>query len=88
MSTKYNYKEIEKKWRANWEKNPVNPTNTDKPKYYCLDMFPYPSANGLQTDALYSISFDLGHFQDQTATQPCHFQTAALTSGSIRYISW
>ncbi len=47
MSTKYNYKEIEKKWRANWEKNPVNPTNTDKPKYYCLDMFPYPSANGL-----------------------------------------
>ena len=28
-------------------KNPVNPTNTDKPKYYCLDMFPYPSGNGL-----------------------------------------
>ncbi len=47
MSTKYNYKEIEKKWRAIWEKNPVNPTNTDKPKYYCLDMFPYPSGNGL-----------------------------------------
>lgn len=47
MSTKYNYKEIEKKWRARWEENPVNPTNTDKPKYYCLDMFPYPSGNGL-----------------------------------------
>ncbi len=47
MSTKYNYKEIEKKWRAIWEKNPVNPTNTNKPKYYCLDMFPYPSGNGL-----------------------------------------
>lgn len=47
MSTKYNYKEIEKKWRARWEKDPVNPTNTDKPKYYCLDMFPYPSGNGL-----------------------------------------
>ena len=47
MSTKYNYKEIEKKWRARWEKEPVNPTNTDKPKYYCLDMFPYPSGNGL-----------------------------------------
>ena len=47
MSTKYNYKEIEKKWRARWEKDPANPTNTDKPKYYCLDMFPYPSGNGL-----------------------------------------
>lgn len=47
MSTKYNYKEIEKKWRARWKENPVNPTNTDKPKYYCLDMFPYPSGNGL-----------------------------------------
>ncbi len=47
MSTKYNYKEIEKKWRERWEKDPVNPTHTDKPKYYCLDMFPYPSGNGL-----------------------------------------
>ncbi len=47
MSTKYNYKEIEKKWRERWEKEPVNPTHTDKPKYYCLDMFPYPSGNGL-----------------------------------------
>ncbi len=47
MSTKYNYKEIEKKWRERWEKEPVNPTYTDKPKYYCLDMFPYPSGNGL-----------------------------------------
>ena len=47
MSTRYNFKEIEKKWRAEWEKNPVNPTNTDKPKYYCLDMFPYPSGSGL-----------------------------------------
>ncbi len=47
MATKYNFKEIEKKWRERWEKDPVNPTNTDKPKYYCLDMFPYPSGNGL-----------------------------------------
>ena len=47
MSTRYNFKEIEKKWREIWEKEPVNPTNTDKPKYYCLDMFPYPSGNGL-----------------------------------------
>ena len=47
MSTKYNFKEIEKKWRRNWEANPVNPHDGTKPKYYCLDMFPYPSGSGL-----------------------------------------
>ncbi len=47
MSTKYNFKEIEKKWRENWALNPVNPHDGKKPKYYCLDMFPYPSGSGL-----------------------------------------
>lgn len=47
MSTKYDFRKIEKKWREVWEENPVNPTGTDKPKYYCLDMFPYPSGSGL-----------------------------------------
>ena len=47
----YNHKAIEKKWRENWEKNPVNvqfdENGNKKQKYYCLDMFPYPSGNGL-----------------------------------------
>jgi len=47
MAEAYNHKEIEKKWRLNWEKNPVNVKDEKKPKYYCLDMFPYPSGNGL-----------------------------------------
>lgn len=47
MSTKYNFHEIEKKWRKNWELNPVNVHDDTKPKYYCLDMFPYPSGSGL-----------------------------------------
>lgn len=51
MSVPYNHKAIEAKWRVNWEKNPVNPktdaNGKEKQKYYCLDMFPYPSANGL-----------------------------------------
>ena len=47
MSTKYNFKEVEEKWRKIWEENPVNPPDDSKPKYYCLDMFPYPSGNGL-----------------------------------------
>ncbi len=43
----YNHKEIEKKWRENWLKKPVNVNDGKKPKYYCLDMFPYPSGSGL-----------------------------------------
>lgn len=43
----YNYSAIEKKWRANWEQNPINVDDGKKPKYYCLDMFPYPSGSGL-----------------------------------------
>ncbi|MCR4907351.1 MAG: leucine--tRNA ligase [Lachnospiraceae bacterium] len=47
MSEAYNHAEIEERWTKEWEKNPVNPYDETKPKYYCLDMFPYPSANGL-----------------------------------------
>lgn len=47
MAAPYNHKAIEAKWRTNWEKNPVNVNDGKKEKYYCLDMFPYPSGNGL-----------------------------------------
>lgn len=47
MDVKYDFSNIEKKWRDKWELNPVNIPGDSKPKYYCLDMFPYPSANGL-----------------------------------------
>ena len=43
----YNFKEIEKKWNNEWEKKPVNQDDGKKEKYYCLDMFPYPSGAGL-----------------------------------------
>ena len=47
----YNHKAIEKKWREKWEENPVNvqydENGNKKEKYYCLDMFPYPSGSGL-----------------------------------------
>jgi len=46
MNNHYNYKEIEKKWRNSWESFNIN-QDESKPKYYCLDMFPYPSASGL-----------------------------------------
>lgn len=47
MTTPYNHKEIEKRWKVEWEKSPININDEKKPKYYCLDMFPYPSGSGL-----------------------------------------
>ena len=47
MPVLYNHKEVEEKWRKRWEEVPVNPKDEKKPKYYCLDMFPYPSGSGL-----------------------------------------
>ncbi|CAM1345353.1 leucine--tRNA ligase [Tenacibaculum amylolyticum] len=45
----YNHQEIEKKWQEYWAKNQTfkASNNSDKPKYYVLDMFPYPSGAGL-----------------------------------------
>ena len=42
---RYNFKEIEKKWQNYWESNKFFKTqkNKDKRKFYCLEMFPYPS---------------------------------------------
>lgn len=57
----YNYKEIEKKWQKYWEENNTFKTNIedfDKPKFYALDMFPYPSGVGLHA----------GHPEGYTAT--------------------
>jgi len=45
----YNFQEVEDKWRKSWQNDPYYKTSTDtlKKKYYCLDMFPYPSGSGL-----------------------------------------
>ena len=42
---RYNFKEIEKYWQAHWDKNKSFKTKIDKnkKKFYCLEMFPYPS---------------------------------------------
>ena len=47
MAKAYNHRAIEEKWMKEWEAHPVNVDDGKKPKYYCLDMFPYPSGNGL-----------------------------------------
>ena len=45
----YNFREVEKKWQAYWAKNKTfkPEEKSTKPKYYVLDMFPYPSGAGL-----------------------------------------
>ena len=57
---KYDPQQIETKWQSYWDSNKTFKTGTDmsKPKYYCLDMFPYPSGAGLH----------VGHPEGYTAT--------------------
>ena len=45
----YDFEKIEKKWQSSWAKNPYFKTKDNKnlKKFYCLDMFPYPSGSGL-----------------------------------------
>ena len=45
----YNFKNIEQKWQSYWKENAIYKVETDKskPKFYVLDMFPYPSGAGL-----------------------------------------
>ena len=56
----YNFSVIEKKWQKFWLENKTfkTPNESKKPKFYCLDMFPYPSGAGLH----------VGHPEGYTAT--------------------
>src|SRR3954468_14413524 len=56
----YSHLKIEEKWQKVWEKDQIFKCNRDstKPKYYVLDMFPYPSSQGLH----------VGHPEGYTAT--------------------
>ncbi len=56
----FNHQQIEKKWQQYWADNKTFKTEneTEKPKFYALDMFPYPSGAGLH----------VGHPEGYTAT--------------------
>jgi len=65
----YNFKEIENKWQQYWADNKTFKSGIDltKPKFYCLDMFPYPSGAGLH----------VGHPEGYTATDIiCRYKRA------------
>lgn len=57
----FDHTKIEPKWQKYWDENKTFKTDCyddSKPKYYCMDMFPYPSGNGLH----------VGHPEGYTAT--------------------
>lgn len=57
----FNHRQIEPKWQKYWDEHKTFKTDCyddSKPKYYCVDMFPYPSGNGLH----------VGHPEGYTAT--------------------
>ena len=58
--SRYPFADVEPRWQRFWEERRVfrTPDRSDKPKYYCLDMYPYPSAAGLH----------VGHIEGYTAT--------------------
>lgn len=65
----FNFSEFEKKWQEHWLANKVfsSEADTSKPKFYCLDMFPYPSGAGLH----------VGHPEGYTATDIiCRYKRA------------
>ena len=60
MSKAYDHRTVEAKWQTYWEEHHTFRVKEDpaRPKFYCLDMFPYPSGSGLH----------VGHLEGYTAT--------------------
>lgn len=76
----YNHRDIDAKWQSFWSKQDVfaTPTDRDKPKYYVLDMFPYPSGSGLH----------VGHPKGYVATDVVARAKRMMGFNVLRVMGW
>jgi len=77
---RYDHKTIESKWQDYWEANDTfaTPTDRTKPKYYVLDMFPYPSGSGLH----------VGHPKGYVATDVVARARRMMGYNVLRVMGW
>ena len=76
----YDHKRIDDKWQATWEAQQTfaTPTDRTRPKYYILDMFPYPSGDGLH----------VGHPKGYTATDVVARAKRMMGFNVLRVMGW
>ncbi|MDD2763433.1 MAG: leucine--tRNA ligase [Opitutaceae bacterium] len=76
----YDFQKIEPHWQTFWEENKTfrTPDDTSRPKYYVLDMFPYPSGSGLH----------IGHPEGYTATDIVARYQRARGCNVLHPIGW
>ena len=74
MKAQYNFQKIEKKWQEQWEISKLySRVEDDRKKYYCLEMFPYPSGNlHMGHVRNYSIGDVIGRFHTMNGYNVLH----------------